>query len=562
MIENILPHELEEKYDCVKIADRYVAYWYVKEYIGGVKVLSSLDMLLASPNIQLYFKVKKKNSGEFLKKVNNRLAVSKSEKSKSGVEQIDIDILNKLVDEARKLRYAVQVESEDVFEVGLVVAISCDSHELLKKETNRIKNIAYSNGLSLYPLTFKQLQAYSESLPVLNGTGDIFNTICKVFTTSSLTSLFPFYTESLTEKDGVCIGKFKNRFCMLDLMKKEANNNNILIVGSSGAGKSYLVKNIVLQYLYKGKKQVVLDPEKEYVDMANVLEQRVISLKDFNIMEIEESFVQTFPTDFLDRKIDMIYLTLELDKVAYLADKEKEIKEEIKKIYMDSGITQDASSLYRNDNELNVYASKKYIKKSKFPVIAKLKEYVSCMKLKKSEKDETLSKIKQFECELIQDTSEDLIVFDLENCDEKYIMAVMYKLTEYFSSQCAIYIDEMWKQMKSDLVADKIANMFKTIRKRGASIIGITQDITDIVSYRNGDFGKSIFNNAYTKIFFKMEYLDIENIQKIVFKTKEFYEKVTSLKRGSALIEQGGMFLDLDIVAFPQERQLILGGSL
>ena len=103
---------------------------------------------------------------------------------------------------------------------------------------------------------------------------------------------------------------------------------------------------------------------------------------------------------------------------------------------------------------------------------------------------------------------------------------------------------------------------FKTIRKRGTSIVAITQDISDIVTYDNGNFGKSIFNNAYTKIFFRTEYLDLENLQRIVSNTENFYEKVMRLKRGSALLEQRGMLLELDIAAFPQDKEIIEGGKI
>ena len=562
MIESILPREIEEKHDMLKIDKDFVSYWYVKDYVGGIKMLSSLDYLLRNTDTLLCFNVKRKNAGEFLKKVNNKLAISNSEKSKNGVEQLDIDILNKLVEEARQLRYAVQVESEDVFEVSSVLGIVSESKDTLKKAANKIQNTSYSNGLSIYPLNFKQLDAYKEFLPAVPVSSYIHDTVCKIFTTSSLTSLFPFYTQNLVEAEGICIGKFRNKFCMINFMKKEANNNNMLVIGSSGAGKSFLVKNMVLQYLYNGVKQVVLDPEKEYVGIARALGERVISKGNFNIMEIEESFALTFESDYLERKIDNICKTLGVNSILNSVEKEKEIKEKLKEIYQERGITENISSLYKSENELKIYSEKKYIVKDKFPVISELENKLKDIKMGKAEKQELVKCIKHFECEKEETESYGLTVFDLENCDEKYMTAVMYKLQEYLSPNHVIYIDEMWKLMKSSWLIAEIANMFKTIRKRGASIVGITQDISDIASYNNGDFGKSIFNNAYTKVFFKMEYLDIENIQKIIFKTRDFYEKITSLKRGSALIEQGGMFLEMDIVAFPEEEKMITGGIL
>lgn len=562
MIDSILPTEVEEKHDMLKINEKYISYWYIKEYIGGIKILSCLDYILRNTDTLLCFNIRKKDTGEFLKKINNKLAISNSEKSKNSVEQIDIDILNKLVNEARNLRYAVQVENEDVFEVSTILGIVSNSKETLKKQASQLHNTSYSNGISIYPLTFQQVSGYKEMLPVLYTTNAIHEMICKIFTSSSLTSLFMFYTQNLIEPSGIFIGKFKNKFCMIDLRKNEANNNNMLVIGSSGAGKSYLIKDMVLQYLYNGVKQVVLDPEKEYVEIAHNFGQRVITKENFNVFEIEEGFAVTFPNEFLNRKIENICKTLNLENILNSPEKENEVKEKIIDIYIKHGITENISSLYRAENELNIYPQKKYIKSTKFPVMSELEEAIKGIKFSKGEKQELLKMMKYFECKSNDFEDYDLTVFDLENCDEKYMIAVMYKMQEFLNMGHVIYMDEMWKLMKNEWVASEIANMFKTIRKRGASIVGITQDITDIASYKNGDFGKSIFNNAYTKMFFKMEYLDIENIQKIIFRTKDFYEKVTSLKRGTALIEQGGMFLELDVEAFPEEEKIITGGNL
>lgn len=562
MIDSFLPTEVEEKHDMLKINEKYISYWYIKEYIGGIKILSCLDYLLRNEDTLLCFNIRKKDTGEFLKKINNKLAISNSEKSKGGVEQIDIDILNKLVNEARNLRYAVQVENEDVFEVSSMLGIVATSKEILKKQANQLQNTSYSNGISIYPLTFQQISGYKEMFPVLYSATSIHDMISKIFTTSSLTSLFMFYTQNLVELNGIFIGKFKNKFCMIDLRKKEANNNNMLVIGSSGAGKSYLIKDMVLQYLYNGVKQVVLDPEKEYASIAQNFCQRVITKDNFNILEIEEGFAITFPNEFLNRKIENICKTLNLENILKSQEKENEVKKLLLELYKKHGITEDISSLYRSENELNIYPQKKYIKSTKFPVMSELEEVIKNVKLSKIEKQELLKVIKYFECKSNDFENYDLTVFDLENCDEKYMTAIMYKLQEFLNMDHVIYMDEMWKLMKNEWVASEIANMFKTIRKRRASIVGITQDITDISSYKNGDFGKSIFNNAYTKIFFKMEYLDIENIQKIIFRTKDFYEKVTSLKRGTALLEQGGMFLELDIEAFSEEEKIITGGIL
>lgn len=562
MLSEKLPYKLEEKYNCLVVNNSYVSYWYIKTYLNGSQMLSTLNTIINDPNTILCFNVRRLNSGEFLKRLNNKLAVFKSERSKNGNEQLDIDILEKFVSDARNIRYIIQVENEDIFEVSTIIRMSSNSEKRLESEENLFRNKLYSEGVSIYPMNFNEYESYKQFYPTLIKVNAIHDKTCKIFTTSSFASLFPFYSQNVIESGGLYIGNFRTKTCILDFRKNEVENRNILILGSSGTGKSFLVKNMILQYLYNGIKQIVIDPEGEYIQIAKMFGQRVITKETFNIMEIEEQFAKNYPHEYMYKKINIISNIIELDKILDSNEKIIKVKDKIQEVYNEFKITENIDSLYRQENDENVYVRKKYIDKSKFPTISGLKSKIKDIRLSRLEKQNLLKQIEKYECTIDCDYNEDLIVYNLNQNNHRYIMSIMYKLQEYLSPDYIIYMDEMWKLMCNNSISLEIVNLFKTIRKRGTSIVAITQDISDIVTYDNGNFGKSIFNNAYTKIFFRTEYLDLENLQRIVSNTENFYEKVMSLKRGSALLEQRGMLLELDIAAFPQDKEIIEGGKI
>ena len=79
-----------------------------------------------------------------------------------------------------------------------------------------------------------------------------------------------------------------------------------------------------------------------------------------------------------------------------------------------------------------------------------------------------------------------------------------------------IYIDEIWRLIrKSEMLSNYIFDLYKTIRKKNAGIVTITQDISDFFSVENSNFGKSIFNNSFMKAFFKLEYQDFELLKSV-----------------------------------------------
>lgn len=77
-----------------------------------------------------------------------------------------------------------------------------------------------------------------------------------------------------TDPNGLYIGRDKygtNILVDFDRRTEDKTTSNILILGNSGQGKSYLLKLILTNIRESGKKIVCLDPEAEYEDLTNAL---------------------------------------------------------------------------------------------------------------------------------------------------------------------------------------------------------------------------------------------------------------------------------------------------
>ena len=68
---------------------------------------------------------------------------------------------------------------------------------------------------------------------------------------------------------------------------------------------------------------------------------------------------------------------------------------------------------------------------------------------------------------------------------------------------------------------------------------GITQDITDLFSLKNGIYGKSILNNSQIKTFFYLEQENIEILNTYLIFSDEEKRCIKKLKRGECLIHVG-----------------------
>jgi len=564
-MEEFIPYNFKESYDKICIDNEYSSYWILKRFLGDIHIFQGIHKLINLPCTFFSMHITRVKSADVLKQLTTVISHTNAERKVSMNEQIDIDVLNKITEEAKVLRYLVQVENEEIYEVCIYFKITGASEQELQENIKAAENVAYTNGFYLRPANFRQKEIYFLTVPIRKNDIKIKNLTKNIFTTSSLTSLFPFYSTNFFQEDGICIGQTSKVPCVIHFKSKYNNNKNILVFGSSGAGKSYFIKLMVLQYLYIGEKQVIIDPEGEYVKFAKGLQQRVINENNFNIFEIEEGFVNAYPDEFLSLKIKQICRLLQIEEIVQDAKIVQKIRELIYKIYQEYGITNDKNSLYRYGNEQEVFSRKKYIHYRDFPTVHDLKVRVSKLKLNNNEKRKVLKKISNYET-CVQDEEnfeQDFIVYDLSKNNENFLKYIFEKLQEYCTLGVYIYMDEIWELISSKItgIANVISEMFKTIRKTGAGIVAITQDITDVVVYNNGDFGKSILNNAYTKVYFKMEYLDIENLKSLIVDKNNILEKIKQLKRGHAIVDYGGNIFEVKVVASEYENKLIEGDA-
>ena len=144
---------------------------------------------------------------------------------------------------------------------------------------------------------------------------------------------------------------------------------------------------------------------------------------------------------------------------------------------------------------------------------------------------------------------------------EVFLPICIERIEEDMNKKTLVYIDEIWKVLqrgKDYNVTNKIIEMYKTIRKKGAGIIGITQDVTDMALYGNGELGKGILSNSYFKLFFRMDYMALEELKKMGLVNELILQKVRVLERGKAIMCMGGNIFNLEVFTSEYEHNLIM----
>ena len=488
----------------------------------------------------------------------------------------DIDIASFTYNDAKYIRKELQINNEDLY--FLYIYINTYSQELKEVDSilNKIEGILESKGLHTRRAFFRQEQAYRACLPLMENNKLLKEVSKRNVLTSGLVCTYPFISSAIFDDSGIFIGIniYNNSLIFIDRYNTQKYKNaNMCIFGTSGAGKSFYTKLLILRYRLLGIEQYIIDPEREYNNLCENLNGTLLKIGPgsdtyINIFDIRKESIEDDEQGYLANKISKLigFFNLIFGKIN---EEEKAILEEkLIELYNTKNITFDDKSLYKEKTE-NELVFKESLD---MPI---LQDFYNIL-----DKDE---KTKIFKIKLIPfikgslkffnnytnvELNNKLIVADVYELGEENLKYGMYLFTDLFWDKIkkdrkikkAIYLDEIWRLIgvtSNKDVAGFIYKIFKTIRKYGGSGVAVTQDISDIFSLEDGVYGKSILNNSSIKTFFSLEEENIKILEKYTNLSEKEKIEIKSLKRGECLTFVGDEHILNKIYAADFEKEII-----
>ena len=534
------------------------------------------NLINSNLNINISIFYEKKDTNKIIKELTYHIGNINVELNEKNKNTQDIDLLAFSNNDAKYIRRQLQVENEDLYFLYIYITIFEKSINELESQINKIENILQASGLQSKKAYFREEQTFLSCLPLMENNIDIKNVAKRNVLTSGLVSTYPFISSSIFDKDGIFIGTniYNNSLIFIDRYNSEKYKNaNICVFGTSGAGKSFFTKLLILRSRLFGIKQYIIDPEREYTNICEKLKGTLLkigpsSTQFINIMDIRKESIEDDNKGYLATKIAKLIGFFNLI-FGEINEEEKGILEEkIIECYKQKNITFDDNSLYKTKNNKKVFKEKEDM-----PILEDLYNIF--------EKDE---KTKIFKIKLMPfvkgslnffnhktsvEINDDLIIADIYELGEENLKYGLFIFTDYFwdlvkkdrNVKKAIYLDEIWRLIgvtSNKEVASFIYKIFKTIRKYGGSGVAITQDVSDLFSLENGTYGKSIINNSSIKAFFSLEEENIKTLSDYTNLTEKEKVEIKSLKKGECLMYIGDNHILANIEAANFEKDIII----
>ena len=468
----------------------------------------------------------------------------------------DMDIVAYTYNDAKYIRKEMQVNNEDLYYLYIYINVYSSDIKNLEYILNKIEGITQSRGMQTRRANFREEQLFLSCLPIMDNNTDIKNIAKRNILTSGILSTYPFISSSIFDENGIYIGRniYNNSLVFIDRYDtNKYKNANMCIFGTSGAGKSFYTKLLILRYRILGIEQYVIDPDREYLNLCKELHGTEIKIGPssttyINIFDIRKESVEDAENGYLATKIGKLIGFFNLI-FGELNEEEKAILEEkLIETYRKKGITFDDKSLYK-ENKDNII--KKFKESIDMPILQDLYEVLSKDKRTKKFQIKLIpfvkGSLKFFNNYTSVKLNNKLIIADVYELGEENLKYGMYLFIDLFWDKIkidrnvkkAIYMDEIWRLIgvtSNKEVASFIYKIFKTIRKYGGSGVAITQDISDLFSLDNGTYGRSILNNSSIKTFFSLEEDNIKILQENTNLSEKEKIEIKSLKKGECLM--------------------------
>lgn len=494
----------------------------------------------------------------------------------------DIDIAAFTYNDAKYIRREMQLNGQDLYYIYALITVFSQDKKDLEYNLNKIEGVLQSKGLQTRRAYFRQEHAFRMTLPFFEKFSDIENILKRNVLTNGLLSTYPFITSTIFDEDGIYFGTNINNNSLVFVNKYNNNkykNSNMIILGTSGAGKSFFMKLLILRYRLLGIEQYIIDPEREYDNLCKVLDGVIIKIGPssntfINIFDIREESLEDNQTGFLITKISKLMNFFSL-VFKDLSEKEKALLEEkIINVYNKKNINFNDDSLYFKNNSGKINIKGIFKSPKDMPIMEDLYKELLSDNNTKSLAIQLMpfifGSLKFFNHITNIDISNKLIVADIYELGEDNLKYGMFVFIELFWDKIkknrkikkSIYLDEIWRLIgvtSNNDVASFVYKIFKTIRKYGGSAIAITQDVSDLFSLDNGVFGKSILNNSSIKVFFSLEEENIRVLEQFENISEREKIEIKSLKRGEALMIIGNDHIIVKIESSEDEKKIISG---
>ena len=560
----ILPGTVKFLSDRYILGDSYRCVWAIREYPPSTEEQAILSRLADKSGVTLRIYHRLVDSMEQRKIIQN---AARKNKLKSGGNDVTeaIEAESNLQDLMRLVANQKR-EQGSLLHCSVFIELKARNMEGLKELQSEIAMELARSKISVDRLILRQKEGFLSVLPV--GANQFGAQYERVLPASSVANLYPFNFSGKTDPNGIYIGRDKfgtNILVDFDRRAEDKTTSNILILGNSGQGKSYLLKLILTNIREAGKSIICLDPENEYEEICSALGGCYIDFMSgkYMINPLEPKTWSNGDKVDIDPSTPITFrkATRLSQHIAYLKDFFRAYKD-----FSDSQIDTIEILLSKLYARFGITDSTDYskLKATDYPIMEDFyklceEEFYGYDKQRKNlYTEETLQEVclgihsmcvgaeSKYFNGYSNITDDAFLVFGVKgllDTNKRLKDAMLFNILSFMSNQLlgkgntAASVDEVYLFLTNMTAIEYIRNCMKRVRKKESSIILASQNIEDFLIPSIREFTKPLFSIPTHQFLFNAgqikskEYMDALQVEPSEFELIKYPERGTCLYR-------------------------------
>ena len=586
-LDMIAPSVIRFNTDHFICGNTYRCVWALREYPTSTDEQAILRHLGEKDGVTLHLYTRHVTPVEEKKIISNAANKNRMQSTSTQDLQQTVTAESNLQDVATIVAQ-MHRSREPLLHVAVYIELTSHDYDQLKLLQTEVLTELIRSKLNVDRLMLRQQQGFQCVMPSgYNVFGDQFE---RVLPASSVANLYPFNYSGKTDPNGFYLGRDKfgsNILADFNRRADDKTNANILILGNSGQGKSYLLKLILCNLRESGMHIIGLDPEMEYEELTLNLGGCFIDLMSgefiINVLEPKSwdetgdpkdteapqafrqssklsqhiSFLKDFfrtYKDFTDREIDTIEIMLG-------------------RLYEKWGIT-DRSNFDR-------------LKHTDYPILSDLYDFIETEYKNFNESHRQLytadslreiclglhSMCKGAESKFFNGhtniTSNDFITFGIKgvlNASKNLRNALLFNVLSYMSNgllttgNTAASIDELYLFLTNLTAIEYIRNFMKRVRKKESAVILASQNLEDFNVEHIRELTKPLFSIPTHQFLFNAGSIDAKFYMDTLQLEKSEFELIRYPQQGVCLYKCGNERYNLMVHA-PEHKAKLFGNA-
>ena len=507
----------------------------------------------------------------------------------------DNTMLEKYRQDMDSLDYFIQqftASQSKTFDFQMHLMLIADTKEGLENKKMQVKNYLDAMEMKAIPLRFEQQNILKSIIPIFPNQA-VESRIGTPMPSPTMAAMYPFIFDTIKDEGlstllgvdfsgGVVLF---NQFLYQIRKENNRNNANMIILGTSGSGKSTAAKLILRSHIRNGYQIVAVDPEGEISEMTKMYGGTVVDLGkggEFGMVNPLEILVDA-DDDELKNGAGNTVLTKTLQTLkAFMKYYDPGIEEDVLTLFI--GIVQDTYERFG----INFQTDFSRFNPENYPtfsdVYATVYGKLTSLTEKTHERDvlERLElKIRPFVRELkfyfnghtSITSNTDFIVFNIKelmNSDVNIRNALLFNVLKYAWSLClnpnvntVLSVDEAHVLLgeKNILGAEFLAQVQRRARKYNTGTIIITQQPSDFVGEGIISHGKAIFDNASYYLVMGLKKQAAEDLAQLIDLNDNEKEGIKRYSQGQGLFVCGNRRMQINVVVSDNELESFGSGG-